>query len=146
MASVSDILARKGDHVFTVTPDQTVLQAVSTMNEAQIGAVVVVDTEGRIVGMFTERDVLRRIVAERREPTQVRIADAMTREVLTVSPETEIEEAAELMKNRRIRHLPVVESSGRLLGLISIGDVNAWHTVRIEEKADFLEGYVFGRA
>src|SRR5262245_31126977 len=116
MAQVLDILQRKGTHVWSIGPEATVLQAAQLMNEHRVGGLVVLD-DGQIVGMFTERDVLQRIVAQQRSPAQTSVADVMTREVACCSPETDLEEARSAMRDRRIRHLPVVVE-GRLAGLV----------------------------
>jgi CBS domain-containing protein len=144
MASVRDILARKGAHVFTVGKDATVLQAALLMNEHRIGALVVVEA-GRVAGMFTERDVLLRVVAGQRDPSATRVADVMTAEVACCSTETSIEEARGAMKNRRIRHLPVVDGDQALLGMVSIGDLNAHAAAEHEHTIHLLQEYLHGR-
>ena len=95
--------------------------------------------------MFTERDVLRRVVGERRDPAATTVADVMTVEVVCCTPETTIEEARGAMMNRRIRHLPVVDGDRRLHGLISIGDLNAWHLDTQEQTIHLLNEYLYGR-
>src|SRR3954451_20806349 len=107
MGNVREILDRKGSQVFTIGTTATVLEAACVMNEHKVGALVVTEA-GRVVGMFSERDVLRRVVTEQREPTQTRVADVMTRDVVCCTAATSIDEARSAMKNRRIRHLPVV--------------------------------------
>src|SRR6516164_7294062 len=107
MTQVATILERKGGQVWTVGKEATVLQAALLMNEHKIGALVVTDS-GRIAGMFTERDVLRRVVGEHRDSVTTLVADVMTGEVVCCSPATSLDEAGGSMKNRRIRHLPVV--------------------------------------
>ncbi len=144
MAKVSDLLARKGSHVFTVGPEASVLQAALLMNEHRIGALVVVET-GRVVGIFTERDVLQRVVAGQRDPSSTRVSEVMTTEVACCSPDTSLEEARGAMKNRRIRHLPVVDSELALRGLISIGDLNAQATAEQEHTIHLLQEYLHGR-
>src|SRR5439155_12679049 len=104
MATIKDILAQKGAHVFTVGPSASVLDAATIMNDHKIGGLVVTD-EGRVIGMFTERDVLQRVVALRRDPAATVVREVMTAEVVCGTPETTIEEARGCMKNRRIRHL-----------------------------------------
>src|SRR5579864_2344728 len=115
MALVRDILERKGQHVWTVGRDATVLQAALMMNEYKIGALVVADA-GRIVGMFSERDVLGRVVVEQRDPARISVGEVMTEEVVCCSLETTLDEARGAMKNRRFRHLPVVADDGQMLG------------------------------
>jgi CBS domain-containing protein len=144
MATVREILARKGSHVSTVGPGATVLEAALLMNEHKIGSLVVIDA-GQVVGMFTERDVLRRVVGEQRHPAQTRVGDVMTTEVICCTPETTIAEARGAMKNRRVRHLPLVDAERRLQGLISIGDLNAYETSDHEQTIYLLQEYIYGR-
>ena len=145
MASVNDVLTAKGNsQVLSISANATVLDATRKMNEHKVGALVVMD-HGRVVGIFTERDVLRRIVAAQQLPDQVRVQDVMTREVICCRPETDIDEISAIMKTRRIRHLPVCEEGGSLLGLISIGDVNAHYASNQEQTIHFLNEYIYGR-
>jgi CBS domain-containing protein len=145
MATVRDILARKGSHVFTIGPRATVMDAATLMNEHKVGALVVIDDGRGVVGMFTERDVLRRVVGEQRDPVATRVEDVMTTEVACATPDTTIEEARGAMKNRRIRHLPLVDDERRLMGLISIGDLNAHQTSDHEKTIHLLHEYLYGR-
>jgi CBS domain-containing protein len=144
MALVRDILAKKGSQVWTIGPDATVLQGALVMNEHKIGATVVTDG-GRIVGMFSERDVLRRVVGEQRNPARTLVSEVMSGEVVCCTPQTSLEEAGGAMMNRRIRHLPVVDDDGRLLGLISIGDLNAYRQADQEQTIFLLNEYLYGR-
>jgi CBS domain-containing protein len=144
MSLVQDILTRKGAQVMTVGPDVNVLDAAQLMNEHKIGALLVV-VDQRILGIFTERDVLRRIVAEERAPAQTRVGDVMTNEVVVCKLQTNLDEARGAMKNRRIRHMPVVDDNGILIGLISIGDLNAFDAHNKEVTIHFLEEYIHGR-
>ena len=144
MNTVKSILADKGGHVWSVGPGATVLEAAVLMNEHKIGSLVVLEG-GRLVGIFTERDVLRRVVGEARNPSATRVADVMTGEVVCCSPATTLEEARGVMKNRRIRHLPVMEGDGRLLGLVSIGDLNARLEHAQEQHIHLLNEYLYGR-
>jgi CBS domain-containing protein len=144
MGTVRDILTRKGSQVFSIGPNASVLDAALLMNEHKVGALVVTD-EGRVVGMFTERDVLRRVVGERRDPSGTRVGDVMTMEVLCCRPETTLEEARVAMKERRIRHLPLVDDERRLMGLVSIGDLNAYEATSQEHTIHMLHEYLYGR-
>jgi CBS domain-containing protein len=144
VATVKNILAEKGSHVWSVGPGASVLDAALLMNDHKIGALVVLEG-GRLVGVFTERDVLRRVVGEARNPTATRVADVMTTEVLCCTPETTLEEARGVMKNRRIRHLPVLDTQGELLGLVSIGDLNAHQEHDQEQHIHLLNEYLYGR-
>lgn len=144
MPTVLDILATKGDRVHTIGAAATVLQATQVMNEQKIGALVVMDGI-KVAGIFTERDVLRRVIADERSPREVRVRDVMTREVVCCAPDTDLEEASAIMRDRRIRHLPVCDDEGRLHGLVSIGDLNAYHASHQEAHINFLSEYVYGR-
>ena len=114
------------------------------MNEHKIGALLVLQG-GNMVGVFSERDILRRVVAEQRSPSETRVADVMTSEVICCTPQTDLDEARSAMKNRRIRHLPVVDEQGRLQGLISIGDLNAYQATTQEHHIHLLTEYLYGR-
>jgi CBS domain-containing protein len=143
MATVMSILEVKGSEVLTIGPDATVLQGVMMMNHHKVGALVVMEGDA-IAGMFTERDLLRRVVGEQRDPSTTRLAEVMTREVACCTPETDLEEARGAMKNRRIRHLPVVDN-GRLCGLVSIGDLNAHQMTSQEHTIHLMHEYLYGR-
>lgn len=142
MATVRDILAEKGSQIVSIGKDADVLQAAVLMNDHKIGALVVTDA-GNVVGMFTERDVMRRVVVERRDPARTFVREVMTTDVVCCTPDTDLDEARGVFRNRRIRHLPVVTPEGRLLGLISIGDLNAYHADTQERTIHFLHAYLY---
>ena len=144
MATVREIVARKGGQVWSVGKDASVLDAALLMNEHRIGALVVLE-EGRVAGMFSERDVLQRVVAAQRDPVHTRVVEVMTEVVVCGTLETSIEEARGAMKNRRIRHLPLVDGDRRLLGLVSIGDLNAHEVSSQEQTIHLLQEYLYGR-
>jgi CBS domain-containing protein len=144
MTQVRELLKRKGSHVLTISPAASVLRAALLMNEHRVGALVAVE-DGRVVGMFTERDVLLRVVAERRDPEATRVSAVMTTAVVCCGPETTVEEARGVMRDRRIRHLPVADADGQLLGLISIGDLNAQLQAAQEQTVFLLNEYIQGR-
>lgn len=121
MSSVQTILEKKGQHVYRIAEDHSVLDAAHTMNEHRIGALVVTRGE-RVVGIFTERDILNRVVAAERDPQQTLVRDVMSAPVACCTPETTREECRAAMRSRRLRHLPVVQDD-RLIGIVSIGDV-----------------------
>jgi len=144
MATVKDILLVKGPRVLSIGPEATALDAARLMNQHKVGALLVMDGD-HIVGMFTERDILRRIVAEERPACTTRVDEVMTTEVVCCRLHTTIEEARGAMMNRRIRHLPVVDDAQALLGLISIGDLNAYEAHHHEVTIHFLEEYIHGQ-
>jgi CBS domain-containing protein len=143
MATARDILAKKGCHVWTIGPAVSVYQAALLMNEHKIGSLAVLD-QGRLLGVFTERDVLQRVVGERRDPAETPVSAVMTADVVCCGPDTPLEEARAAMMNRRVRHLPVMEDD-RMLGMISIGDLNAYETANHEQTIFLLSEYLYGR-
>ena len=144
MATVACLLAGKSSHVYSIGLDATVLEATQKMNRHRIGSLMVTDGD-RMVGILSERDILTRVVAEEKNPRHVKVADAMTSDVVVVSPDTSIEDASSIMQTRRVRHLPVCDSDGHLLGLISIGDLNARHASDQEVTILHLHEYLYGR-
>src|SRR5256714_4217590 len=116
MATVQDILAKKGGNIISVPPQETVLRAAQLMNERAIGGLVVTDG-GRLAGIFTERDILRRVVAQRLDPAVTRVADVMTTPVTACAPDTPVDQCAALMTAKRIRHLPLLTHQGPAGGI-----------------------------
>ena len=136
------VLARKGSEVHCVVPEATVLVAVRKMNEERIGALLVCD-RGDVVGIFTERDILCRVVDSTRDPATTTVAEVMTNELVAVPPDTLVEEAMAVITAKRCRHLPVIED-GNLVGLVSIGDLTSWvsrhQEVHIQDLVNFITG------
>ena len=143
MATVSDILASKGSEIHTIAAAATVLEATRRMNEHQIGSLLILDG-GRIRGILTERDVLRRVVAADLSPSEVRVAEVMTKEVTCCLPNTPVEAAGIIMRDHRARHLPVCDQDGQPLGLISGGDLNAYHVSDQDSIIQYLHEYIYG--
>jgi len=139
---VAALLERKGSAVHAVASTITIAEAVAEMNKRRIGCIVIVDG-GQIAGIFTERDVLRRVVGADIDPKTVLVADVMTKSVHTIPPEYTIEQTMELFAERRCRHIPVVEG-GQLRGLISIGDISRWVADCSKAEADQLKSYIAG--
>lgn len=143
MATVRDILAVKGTQVFTVAPTAAVQEAAERMNEHAIGSLVVMDA-GRVLGIITERDILRRVVVPRLDSSLAQVRDVMSQEVACCRPHTALDEARGVMKNRRIRHLPVCDDDNQLCGMISIGDLNAHDANDKEMTIHLLREYIHG--
>ncbi len=117
------------------------------MNAYKLGALVVVSSEtGGVEGMFTERDVLTRVLGAGVDPARMTVGDVMTRHVICCQPTDDLNDVGLLMKEKRIRHVPVCDPAGDLLGLISIGDVNAYHVGHQEQTISQLSDYIYGRA
>ncbi len=144
MATLRDIIAAKGSEVWSIDRNATVLHAVHQLNERRVGAVIITEQE-QVVGIFSERDLLRRVVAELRDPAQTSVGDVMTAPLICCTTATSVEEARTLMRDRRIRHLPMTDGDGRLLGMISIGDLNAHLLDDQERTIHGMEEYIHGR-
>lgn len=139
---ITAILDRKGRHVYAVSPTMTVGEAVAEMNRQRVGSVMVLDA-GRLVGIFTERDVLRRVVGAGVDPKRALVADVMTAGVITITPDATLEDTMVLFTEKRCRHLPVVEN-GKLIGTISIGDITRWMADSHRAEAEHLKNYIAG--
>lgn len=145
MPTVQDVLDSKGTtRLLTISPAASVLDAVEKMNELKVGALIVME-DGQVLGIFTERDVLRRVIGENRKPSTTAINEVMSRDVVCVEPETDLDEVSTLMKERRIRHVPVCDPVRGLLGMVSIGDVNALHASHRDATLHYLNEYIYGR-
>lgn len=136
---LSALLRHKGKTVHHVTPTTKVAEAVRLMVEHRIGSLVVLEGE-RLVGIFTERDALLRVLHPRRSPETTQVSEVMTANPVTVTPIVTVEEAMGIMTERRLRRLPVIED-GKMVGLISIGDLTKW-AIRENEH---LAGYIWGK-
>ncbi len=121
MDTVRDVLARKGSHVWSVEPGTTVLDTLKLLAEKDVGAVLVCEG-GRPVGVFSERDYARQVILKGKASKDTPVREVMTGKVVFVAPDRTVEDCMAIMTDRRIRHLPVLEE-GKLIGLVSIGDV-----------------------
>jgi CBS domain-containing protein len=121
--TVQDILDAKGNQVFAVDPESTLHAAVSLMVDQNVGSLLVVDRDGALAGIITERDVLRESKDRFEQLRTTRVKEVMSRRLLTATPDEPIDDVQRTMLDHRIRHLPVLDQ-GRLVGLVSIGDVN----------------------
>jgi len=123
-----------------VAPETTVLDAVRKMNQERIGALLVHDDQ-EIVGIFTERDVLTRVLDSDRDPAKTRVSEVMTTEPVSVRSTTLVEEAMAIVTDRRCRHLPVLDDD-ELVGLVSIGDLTRWvgrhQEIQIQDLVNFI--------
>jgi CBS domain-containing protein len=144
MATVRELLDRKGTDVHAVGPDATVLEAAQLMNRRGIGGLVVIDAMEQLIGIFTERDILRRVLGERRDPVTTRVADVMTRDLVVMRPSASVVDAMKVVSEKRIRHIPVVEA-GTVVGVVSQGDLNHWLVRNREGQIQDLVDYVTGK-
>ena len=139
---IRDILRRKGEDVYSVGPLATVIDAVNTMNDHHVGSVLVCEG-GDPVGVFSERDVLVRVVAAHRDPRQTLVRDVMTTRLYTAAPDDTLLEVMRLMTDRRCRHVPVMEGE-RLIGLVSIGDLTKATQYNLRQEVRELSSYIGG--
>ena len=121
MSTLNDVLEKKGREVFTVSPDELILSVIRQMTEKSIGTAVVLE-KGRLAGIVSERDFIRKVVGSGKAPEGVRVGDIMTRRVFFAKPESTVEDALQLMISEHIRHCPVMKDS-QLAGIVSIGDL-----------------------
>ena len=140
--SIRTLLEQKSGALYTVPVGVSVAQAVQEMNAHKIGSVLVMDGH-RLAGIFTERDVLRRVVGAGLNPAETSIADVMTAKVLTIAPDTTVQQVLDLFTEKRCRHLPVMEHE-QVVGLISIGDVSRWMANLHRVEAESLRQYIAG--
>jgi CBS domain-containing protein len=140
MATAGQLINIKGDNVASLPPTATAFEAAKLMNERGIGSVLVIEGD-TMMGIFTERDVLRRVVAEQRDPATTALKEVMTRKVAYAGPDTTLDEIRRAMRESRIRHMPVLENK-RVAGMISIGDLNKAENARHQETIRYLEQYI----
>ncbi len=142
MKFVSQLLAAKGHNVWTISPDATVFEALKLMADRNVGALLVVEGE-KLVGIFSERDYARKVILKGKSSREIPVNEIMSTRVVFVRPNQTIDECMALMTEKRIRHLPVLQS-GKLIGLISIGDVVKTVISEQEFIIHQLENYISG--
>lgn len=139
---IGDILRRKGEDVYSVGPVATVIDAVNTMNDNHVGSVLVLE-DGYPVGIFSERDVLVRVVAAHRDPRQTLVRDVMTTRLHTATLDDNLLEVMKLMTDRRCRHVPVMDGD-TLVGVVSIGDLTKAMQHNLRQEVRELSNYIGG--
>ncbi len=141
MPSAQDILAKRRRDVVIIGEEATVMEAAKIMSDQRIGSLVV-GRGGKVVGIFTERDVLNRVVARHLDPWETIVKDVMTTPVACCQPTTKLTECRSVMTDKRIRHLPVVKEN-RLLGMISSGDILALEFGEQAQTIEYLHEYLY---
>ncbi len=140
MATVSDILRGKGQEIWAVEPEETVLNALKLMADKGIGAVMVM-TDGQVRGILSERDYARKVVLQGRSSANTPVKEIMTSRVFAITPNHTVENCMSLMTEKRIRHLPVMDGA-KLVGVISIGDVVKIMLTEKDQVIDQLTNYI----
>ena len=143
MEQVSDILKGKQGSLLTISSEASVFDMVAQMVEANVGSLLVT-VGGRIEGIVTERDYLRRVTLEGRTDKETPVSEIMTSPLIVVTPETPVEECMAIMTDRRIRHMPVVQD-GEVVALVSIGDVVKFQSQQQDFKIQYLTDYITAR-
>ena len=138
---VSDILAQKGGLVFTVTPGTSVAQLSQQLSTRRIGSMLVLDVEGSVAGIVSERDLVRALASHGAKAMELEARQVMTRDVVTCDPDDSIDQVMQTMTSGRFRHLPVVRR-GELLGLVSIGDVVKARLEETKHETEALKAYI----
>lgn len=141
--TVRDILKSKGNQTWSTTPDASVYEAIRLMGEKNIGALVVMEGD-QVVGLISERDYSRKVVLRGRTSRDTTVSEILSKPVITVGPRDSIETCMELMTSRRIRHLPVLNDDGSLVGLLSMGDLVKWVMLVQSQTIQQLHGYISG--
>ena len=140
MIIVRQLLDGKGRQVFAVAPGAAVLDAIRTMAERHVGALLVMEGE-KLSGIVSERDYARKVILMGRSSADTPVRDIMTAAVITVQPETPVEKCMQIMTERRVRHLPVIEN-GRVVGMVSIGDLVKAVIAEQQQQIEQLESYI----
>jgi CBS domain-containing protein len=140
MKSLKQLLSAKGGQVYTIAPEAKVIEALKLMAQKDVGALLVMEGE-KLAGILSERDYARKVILHGRSSQDIAVRDIMTADVVTVDPEQTVEQCMGLMTQRRVRHLPVTES-GRLLGVVSIGDLVKEVIADQEQTIKQLESYI----
>jgi len=141
---VGHLLLKKGGEIVTIDADDTVYNAVKTMDDKAIGSLLILDDTAKLTGIFSERDCFRKVVLEGKPSREVKVGEVMTSKVIYVSPDNTVDECMNIMTEKRIRHLPVIDDKDKILGVISSGDL----VKHVASEEDFLiqnlEKYIQG--
>lgn len=139
---MAQILKSKGTEVISVRPDDCIASIARTLAQHRIGAVLVMEPDGTVLGIVSERDIVRAIAGMGEAVLKMTAGQLMTRVLFTASPASTVQDALQLMTDRRVRHLPVLHADGRLAGMVSIGDLVKARIAEAEHETETLKSYV----
>ena len=138
---LEQILKEKGAQVFSVAESATLKECADLLETRRVGAMVILNEGGGLIGVVSERDIVRNIAKSGASALQCTVGEVMTRQVVTAKPKDTVESAMSLMTDRRIRHLPVVEGA-RLTGVVSIGDLVKWRIAEADAEIQTIRAYI----
>ncbi len=141
---VADLLKDKGKSVITITPDEPVFSAMGKLIENQIGSLVVIDAEKKLVGIISERDIMRAAYSDFDTLKSKQVSQLMSTNIIIAIPEDDIDYIMGIMTQNRIRHVPIVTKDG-IIGIISIGDIVKYQLEEFQVKNRYLEEYMYGQ-
>ena len=141
---IGALIEKKGSRVWSLAPTTTIYDALAMMAEKGVGALLIVD-EGQLLGILSERDYARKVLLKGRSSRDTAVTEIMSSPVVSVSPSQTVEECMHIVTDKRIRHLPVMEN-GRIVGIVSIGDLVNWVITAQRETIHHLEAYIAGNA
>jgi CBS domain-containing protein len=144
-STVKELLEEKGSNVWTINQNETVYDGLVMMSKKDVGALLVVDDQGKLLGIFSERDYARKIVLLGKTSKDTKIGDMMSTEISVVKPDNTIQNCLALMTKKKVRHLPVIDQN-KLIGIVSIGDAVNRIISDQEETIHNLEDYIYGRS
>lgn len=139
---LSVLLKEKNPKIETITPDDSCYLCATLLSQFGIGALLVMQGD-TVSGIISERDIINKLVSKKSDAEKVKVSEVMTRNVLTVTSNTTVQQAMEIITEKRFRHLPVVDD-GKLVGIISIGDITRWVMLQQQQEISALTGYIHG--
>ena len=141
---INQLLMQKRRDIISISPQASVYEAIQLMDGKNVGSLLVLNAHGKICGIFAERDCFRKVILAGKSPQEVLVKTAMTKKVIYASPEDTVDECMALMTQKRIRHLPVMDTTERILGIISIGDLVKFMVSEQDALIRNLEKYIEG--